>query len=148
MIDYPEGLDGEGQPGGRVSVLRDLDEDGTYDRSTVMVDGFNFPTGVMVWRDGVLITAAPDVLYVRDTDGDDVADTHKKLSILDLVSAISSTGSMGSSTDSIMRFIWPTVAAGARFPAKVLRSMYKAAIFVSSRLRPCRNGHRTNPIWS
>ena len=28
----------------------------------------------MAWRDGVLITAAPDILFVQDTDGDDVAD--------------------------------------------------------------------------
>ena len=33
----------------------------------------------MSWRDGVLITAAPDVLYVRDTNGDDVADQQETL---------------------------------------------------------------------
>ena len=79
MIDYPEGLDGKGQGGGRVSVLRDLDKDGVYDQATVMVDGLNFPTGVMAWRDGVLITAAPDILFVQDTDGDDVADRQETL---------------------------------------------------------------------
>ena len=79
MIDYPEGLDGQGQGGGRLRVLRDLDEDGLYDQSTVMVEGLNFPTGVMAWRDGVLITAAPDILYVEDTDGDDVADQQQVL---------------------------------------------------------------------
>ena len=79
MIDYPEGLDGKGRPGGRLSVLRDNDQDGVYDQSTVMIDGLNFPTGVMVWRNGVLITAAPDILFVADTDGDDVADTQEKM---------------------------------------------------------------------
>ncbi len=79
MIDYPEGIDGKGQAGGRLSVLRDLDKDGIYEQSTVMIDGLNFPTGVMVWRDGVLITAAPDIFFVRDTDGDDVADSQETL---------------------------------------------------------------------
>ena len=79
MIDYPEGLDGQGQPGGRLSVLRDRDQDGVYDRATVMIDGLNFPTGVMAWRDGVLITAAPDILFVKDINGDDVADKKETL---------------------------------------------------------------------
>ena len=79
MIDYPEGLDGQGQGGGRLRVPSRSGRRWPYDQSTVMVDKLNFPTGVMAWRDGVLITAAPDILYVRDTDGDDVADQQQVL---------------------------------------------------------------------
>ena len=65
--------------GGRVRFLEDTDGDGKYDKSTVFLDKLNFPNGVMAWRDGVLISAAPDVLFARDTNGDGKADEVKVL---------------------------------------------------------------------
>jgi putative membrane-bound dehydrogenase-like protein len=65
--------------GGRVRFLEDTDGDGQYDKSTVFLDQLNFPNGVMPWRDGVLISAAPDVLFARDTNGDGRADEVKVL---------------------------------------------------------------------
>ncbi len=74
MADYPSGLDGKGKPGGRVSVLKDRDGDGVYEESVVFASGFPYPTGLMAWGDGVLICAAPDILWAHDTDGDGRAD--------------------------------------------------------------------------
>jgi putative membrane-bound dehydrogenase-like protein len=80
MRDYPNGLtwngpgDPKNVPGGRVKVLRDTDGDGRYDQATVFLDDLPFPNGVKAWRGGVLITAAPSVLYAEDHDGDDKAD--------------------------------------------------------------------------
>ena len=74
MGDYPLGLDGKGSPGGSIKVLEDRDGDGRYDRSTVFLDGLGFPTGVMPWRNGVLISRAPDILFAEDVDGDNRAD--------------------------------------------------------------------------
>lgn len=79
MADYPLGLDGAGRPGGRVRVLEDTDGDGRYDRSTLFADGLNFPNGLLVWRDGVIVTAAPEILFLRDTDGDGRADEREVL---------------------------------------------------------------------
>lgn len=79
MADYPLGIDGKGKPGGRLRVLRDSNGDGQYDVSTVFKDGLSFPNGVLVWGDGVLITAAPEVLFAKDTDGDDRADVCQPL---------------------------------------------------------------------
>jgi putative membrane-bound dehydrogenase-like protein len=79
MYDYPEGLDGDYQPGGRVKYLEDLDGDGKYEKATLFLDGLPFPTGVMAWRNGALICAAPDILYAEDTDGDGKADVRKPL---------------------------------------------------------------------
>lgn len=79
MFDYPSGVRGDGQPGGRISVLSARDEQGRYHTSTVFLDNIPFPTGVTVWRNGVLVCAAPDILYAEDTDGDGKADVVKKL---------------------------------------------------------------------
>jgi putative membrane-bound dehydrogenase-like protein len=74
MADYPLGVDGQSTPGGRVRWLEDTDDDGVYDRSTLFLENLSTPNGIMVWRNGVLITAAPDVLYAEDTNGDGRAD--------------------------------------------------------------------------
>ena len=79
MADYPNGLDGNGSPGGRVRVLEDRDGDGTYDTSTLFADQLSTPNGILVWREGVLVTACPDVLYLADTTGDGKADHIEKL---------------------------------------------------------------------
>ncbi len=79
MADYPSGMDGQGQPGGRVRYLEDTDGDGTYDKSTLFMEGLNFPTGVMPWGKGVLVTAAPEIFYAEDTDGDGKADHREML---------------------------------------------------------------------
>ncbi|NIP98933.1 MAG: hypothetical protein GWO24_38275, partial [Akkermansiaceae bacterium] len=53
MHDYPEGLDGNYEPGGRIRFLEDTDRDGQYDKSTLFAEELPFPTGVGVWRNGV-----------------------------------------------------------------------------------------------
>jgi len=79
MADYPNGLDGRGQPGGRIRFLEDRDADGHYETSTVFLDGVAFPSGVLAWRKGVLVSAAPDIFYAEDTDGDGRADVRRVL---------------------------------------------------------------------
>ncbi|HZU37464.1 MAG TPA: PVC-type heme-binding CxxCH protein, partial [Gemmataceae bacterium] len=79
MRDYPSGMDGHLKPGGRVVVLEDTTGSGHYDKSTVFLDNLPFPTGIKVWRKGVLICAAPDILYAEDSDGDGKADVVRKL---------------------------------------------------------------------
>ena len=79
MADYPLGLDGAGEPGGRVRFLEDRDRDGRFETSTVFLDGLSFPSGVLAWKEGVLVTAAPEVLFAADTDGDGRADRRETL---------------------------------------------------------------------
>ena len=79
MADYPMGMDNKGKYGGRVRLVTDSDGDGRYDKSTVFLDGLSFPAGVMPWRKGVLVAAAPVLLYAEDIDSDGRADIRRTL---------------------------------------------------------------------
>jgi putative membrane-bound dehydrogenase-like protein len=69
MIDYPLG-----PTAGRIRLLEDRDGDGRYEHATVFAEGLRFPNGVLAARGGLFVTAAPDLLFLHDTDGDGVAD--------------------------------------------------------------------------
>lgn len=70
MHGYP--LDKSGT--GKVKLLSDTDGDGRMDKSTVFADSLVLPTGIMRWKKGVLVTDAPNLLYLEDTDGDGKSD--------------------------------------------------------------------------
>ncbi len=85
MGDYPNGAtwnkegDPIGEPGGRIKRLVDEDGDGKYERAILFLDKVRFPNGVKAWRNGVLVSAAPEVFYAEDTDGDGIADKRETL---------------------------------------------------------------------
>jgi len=79
MNDYPLGMDGKGASGGTIKYLEDTKGNGHYDKMTVFMDKVNFPNGIVPWGKGVIISAAPDIFYAEDTDGDGKADVRKVL---------------------------------------------------------------------
>ena len=79
MRDYPLGMDGKGKPGGVLKRLTDENGDGTFDTAAVFAEGLPFPTGLHQWRNGVIVSAAPDILFLADSDGDGRADVRKVL---------------------------------------------------------------------
>ncbi|WP_166831636.1 neutral/alkaline non-lysosomal ceramidase N-terminal domain-containing protein [Thalassoroseus pseudoceratinae] len=74
MNDYGRDVYENFQQQGRIRRLRDADGDGFFEVAKTFVDGLRFPTDVKVWREGVLICDAPDILYAQDTNGDGQAD--------------------------------------------------------------------------
>ena len=66
-------------PQGRIALLSDSDGDGRLDKRTTFADGLTFPNGVLPWRGGVIVTCAPDVLFLKDTDADGIADERRVL---------------------------------------------------------------------
>jgi putative membrane-bound dehydrogenase-like protein len=79
MRDYPytpaEGKD----PIGTVRLLRDIDGDGRFDKSTIFADKLLWAAGVVPWKGGVFVAASPDIWYLKDVDGDGVADVRRKV---------------------------------------------------------------------
>lgn len=62
---------------GAIKCLEDTDGDGVYDRVTVLADNLTAPVAVACWDGGVFVGAVPDVLYLKDTNGDGKADLRK-----------------------------------------------------------------------
>ena len=58
----------------KLLILEDTDGDGRADVCKTFVGGLHNPTGFEFWNGGVLLAIAPDLFFVKDTDGDDVAD--------------------------------------------------------------------------
>jgi putative membrane-bound dehydrogenase-like protein len=79
MIDYGFNIREQNAPLGRITVLEDRDADGQFETATRFLENISMPMSVTVWRNGVLICAAPDILYAEDTTGDGKADVVKKL---------------------------------------------------------------------
>ncbi len=77
MGDYPNGPAAGERPLSRVRWLEDTDGDGRYETSRVFADGLLFATGIQPWAGGILVTAAGELLYLADTDGDGVADVRQ-----------------------------------------------------------------------
>jgi putative membrane-bound dehydrogenase-like protein len=80
MRGYPNAGVGTGKINtGRIKLLEDKDGDGFYETSTIYADGLRFPTSVMPWKGGLLVTIAPDIVYFEDTKGTGKADRRRTL---------------------------------------------------------------------
>jgi putative membrane-bound dehydrogenase-like protein len=71
MRDYPNGPAPGQPPQGRIRVLEDKDGDGFYEHSRVVADNLLFANGVLPWRGGLIVTAAPHIvlLHLRANTG-------------------------------------------------------------------------------
>lgn len=64
---------------GVIAMLEDGNGDGRFERRTVFAEGLTFPNGVLPWNGGVIVTCAPDILFLKDTNGDGKADVKRVL---------------------------------------------------------------------
>lgn len=73
MSDYPHST-----TGGQIRRLTDRDGDGRYEHSTVFAESLPFPNSVLPWNGGLFVTAAPDLWYFKDANGDGVAEIKQR----------------------------------------------------------------------
>lgn len=79
-IDYPNTVrENKGEGLDRIKILEDTDGDGKADKFTIFADHLNIPTSIVFARGGVIISQAPDFIFLKDTDGDDKADIREKI---------------------------------------------------------------------
>lgn len=74
MRDYPNGPPAGQPPLSRITLLEDADRDGRFETSHLFADRLLFPTGVLPWDGGAIVTLAGEVRFLKDTDGDRKAD--------------------------------------------------------------------------
>ena len=74
LYEYPMGAPEGATPRDRIKILEDTNNDGRADSVKVFADGLNLATGLLVGHGGVYVGQAPHLYFMRDTDGDDVAD--------------------------------------------------------------------------
>lgn len=70
---------GEDRPICDVAVLTDTDGDGRYDKRAVFADNFVMPRALSLVGDGLLVGEPPKLWFLRDTNGDGVADEKKEI---------------------------------------------------------------------
>jgi len=79
MRDYPEDPP-PGKPArSRIRLLEDTSGDGTIDRSSLFADELLEVSGILPWKGGLIVTSAPDILFLKDTNGDGKADVRQVL---------------------------------------------------------------------
>jgi putative heme-binding domain-containing protein len=73
---YPQLQPGQ-IPNDKVSILEDTDHDGICDKTTVFADGLMIPTGIEVGHGGAYVGHGTELLFLKDTNGDDKADERR-----------------------------------------------------------------------
>ncbi len=130
---YPQ-IEPGALPNDKVILLRDIDGDGRADKSTVFAEGLNVPTGMEVGYEVVYVGQGPELLALRDRDGDGVGEERKTL--------LSGFGN-GDSHQTINSFAWSPggelwFCQGDGIESRVetphgVSSLFQAGVF---RLRP------------
>lgn len=64
---------------GTIHRLEDRDQDGRYETSVLFADKLSWPTGAICYDGGIFVAAAPDIWYLKDTDGDGQSDVRRKV---------------------------------------------------------------------
>lgn len=75
---YPQIVPTEA-PSDKLLILEDRDRDGRADHTVVFADNLDMPTGFALGDGGVYVGQGDDLIFLRDTNGDDRADQSEML---------------------------------------------------------------------
>ncbi|MCF0039189.1 PVC-type heme-binding CxxCH protein [Dyadobacter fanqingshengii] len=77
-VDYPNTFkETDGAANDRIKICEDTNGDGKADKFTVFADKLNIPTSMVFSNGGIIVSMAPDFIFMKDTNGDDVADVRE-----------------------------------------------------------------------
>jgi putative membrane-bound dehydrogenase-like protein len=78
--DYPHGLVPDTEPGqADIKICEDTDGDGKADKFTVFADKLNLATALVFVNGGIIVSEARQMLFFKDTNGDDKPDVRQPL---------------------------------------------------------------------
>lgn len=75
MPTYPHYRPGDPMPNDKILIYEDTNNDGKADKETVFADHLHLPIGIEFAPEGVYIAQQPHFMLLRDTNGDDQADS-------------------------------------------------------------------------
>ncbi len=75
MPTYPHYRPGDALPNDKLLIYEDTDNDGKADKETVFADKLHLPIGFEFAPEGVYVSQEPNLVLLRDTNGDDKADS-------------------------------------------------------------------------
>ncbi|QDT35503.1 PVC-type heme-binding CxxCH protein [Thalassoglobus polymorphus] len=61
----------------KILILEDTNGDGKADTEKVFAKGLHLPTGIELANGGAYVAQQPNLMFIKDTDGDDVADVYQ-----------------------------------------------------------------------
>ena len=74
MPTYPHYRPGDALPNDKILIYEDTNRDGKADKETVFADHLHLPIGFELAPEGVYVSQEPNLVLLRDTNGDDKAD--------------------------------------------------------------------------
>lgn len=77
--DYPHGVAPSGEGNDSIKICEDTNSDGRADKFTIFADKLNIPTSLVFANGGIIISQPPRFLFLKDTNGDDKADTRTEI---------------------------------------------------------------------
>ncbi len=78
-IEYPYPAKADSTPRDSIKILEDTDGDGAADRVTTFAEGLNIPMGLLPVPGGVICFDIPNLVFLKDNDGDDRSDERIKI---------------------------------------------------------------------
>jgi len=75
---YPQYLPGT-PPDDKVLIYEDTNGDGRADKQTVFADKLHLPIGIALGDGGAYVSQQPDLMFLKDTNGDGICDTRERV---------------------------------------------------------------------